>query len=96
MLFGAPTESKDKLLAHGAGADDPSGDEEASTPAGGTAAAAEGDEAKKRGRPKKGHGRNGAEKYVDSPVIEVAVPDLKPGDPCPECLICLLYTSRCV
>jgi transposase len=91
MLFGAPTESKDKLLAHGAGADDPSGDEEASTPAGGTAAAAEGEKVKKRGRPKKGHGRNGAAKYADSPVIEVAVPDLKPGDPCPECLTGKVY-----
>lgn len=93
MLFGASTESKNKLLAHGAGVGDPSADEEASTSAGGSAAAAEGDEAKKGGRPKKGHGRNGAAKYTDSPVIEVAVPDLKPGDPCPECLIGKVYDA---
>jgi transposase len=35
---------------------------------------------KKRG---KGHGRNGAEKYVGAETIEVSHESLRPGDPCP-------------
>jgi hypothetical protein len=89
MLFGASTERKRKLLGQGTGADDPSaaGEEPASSATGTTPAAA-GHEAKK------GHGRNGAAKYADSPVIEVTVPDLKPGDRCPACGTGKVYDAQ--
>jgi transposase len=35
-------------------------------------------------KPRKGHGRNGAEDYPRAPRIEVAHATLKHGDPCPE------------
>ena len=35
--------------------------------------------------PHSGHGRNGAQAYRDSPVLEIDPPNLKSGDPCPKC-----------
>ncbi len=34
---------------------------------------------------KPGHGRNGADDYTGAAVVPVPHPELKPGDPCPEC-----------
>ena len=41
----------------------------------------------------KGHGRNGAHAYSDSPVVEMNVPSLAAGDPCPECATGKVYDS---
>ncbi|MBK7953390.1 MAG: IS66 family transposase [Candidatus Accumulibacter sp.] len=88
-LFGASTESKHKLLQPGAHSDEKPaaaegpGSAEASAPEGEVSPAAVTPPAKPE--PKKGHGRNGAAKYGDAPVIALAVPDLKSGDPCPAC-----------
>lgn len=83
MLFGARTESKSNLFktpgvaraadeAALAGAPPP-------TPGG-----------ERRENPpappaKPGHGRNGAQAYINSPVVEIDPPGLKSGDPCPQC-----------
>ena len=82
MLFGARTESKEKLFknlgvasaadqAALAGATPPAPGEPSETPPTPPA--------------KPGHGRNGAQAYSDSPVVEIALPDLKSGDQCPKC-----------
>jgi len=91
MLFGARTERKGNVLKdHGAGAagDPPSAAQ--ATPAPG--------EGNHEGNPpaplpRVGHGRNGAQAYCDSPIIEVDPPDLQPGDPCPECTTGKVYDS---
>jgi len=93
MLFGAKTESKDKVLAKtdASGTGDGGAGEESegaktepltSTPA-----------AKGAPVPRPGHGRNAANAYVNSPVIEVEVPNLLSGDPCPECAVGKVYDS---
>jgi hypothetical protein len=82
MLFGARTESKSNVLKdHGAIADPP---QVAQGQADGQAQA-------KPSPP--GHGRNGAQAYRDAPVVEVDVPGLQPGDPCPECATGKVYDS---
>ena len=43
--------------------------------------------------PPKGHGRNGAQAYSNAPVVEVNVPNLASGDPCPECSTGKVYES---
>jgi len=96
MLFGAKTESKDKVLA---GTPDAGTGDEAlqasgvtapsDTPADKPADTPATPERKKR----KGHGRNAASAYCDSPVIEIKVPDLKSGDLCPQCLTGKVYES---
>lgn len=93
MLFGAKTESKGNVLGKtDASAAEDGGAGEASqganieplanTPADGGAPV-----------PRPGHGRNAANVYVNSPVIEVDVPNLMSGDPCPECLEGKVYDS---
>ena len=78
MLFGARTESKSNVLKkHGAGAD--------------PQALAQEQEDAKPSPP--GHGRNAAQAYRDAPVVEVDVPGLQPGDPCPECGVGRVYDS---
>jgi transposase len=52
---------------------------------------ADGQEPAKPGPP--GHGRNGAQAYRDAPVVEVDVPGLQPGEPCPECAVGKVYDS---
>ena len=80
MLFGASTESKQKILHPGAHSDEKPaaaeepGPTEASAPEGEASPAAVNPPAKPE--PNKGHGRNGAAKYGDAPVIALAVPDL--------------------
>jgi hypothetical protein len=82
MLCGARTESKSNVLKdHGASADAP---QVAQGQADGQAQA-------KPSPP--GHGRNGAQAYRDAPVVEVDVPGLQPGDPCPECATGKVYDS---
>ena len=90
MLFGARTESIGNVLKdHGAAgapasaASDP--------PVAGDATPAEGEQEAKPSPP--GHGRNGAQAYCDSPVVELAVPDLQAGDPCPECTTGKVYDA---
>lgn len=85
MLFGARTESKSNVLkAHGASATTES---EQAAPA----KQADGQEQAKPGP--SGHGRNGAQAYRDAPVVEVDVPGLQSGDPCPECAVGKVYDS---
>lgn len=45
---------------------------------------------KERPRPK-GHGRNGADAYLGADRVQVAHPELKSGDPCPECFKGKIY-----
>ena len=83
MLFGARTESKRNVLDHGASTvGDPlaESDHDAKPPA-------------LAPSPQVGHGRNGAQKYCDSPVIKVELPDLQAGDLCPECVTGKVYAS---
>ena len=104
MLFGARTESKDKVFKdHGASAAaDPS------TGAGATAVAAAADEhagnpggnppapappAPAPPAPRAGHGRNGAQAYCDSPVVEVALDAPQAGAPCPQCAAGKVYDT---
>jgi transposase len=75
LLFGPRTETTDKI----SGKDAPEG---AAAPDTGGAGAAGGDTPAKK--PRKGHGRNGAEDYPRAPRIPLAHPTLKHGDPCPE------------
>ena len=85
MLFGARTESKHNVLkGHGATAT-------ADPPVAAQAKQPDGDEQAKPSPP--GHGRNGALTYRDAPVVEVDVPALQPGDPCPECTAGKVYDS---
>ena len=69
------------LKKHGAGADPQAGAQEQ----------ADGREDAKPSPP--GHGRNPAQAYRDAPVVEVDVPGLQPGDPCPECGVGRVYDS---
>ena len=89
LLFGASTESKHKLLPPVAHSDEKPAAAEESGPAAELASAGEPSPSTvtppAKPEPKKGHGRNGAAKYGDAPVIALAVPDLKSGDPCPAC-----------
>jgi hypothetical protein len=98
MLFGARTESMDNVLRdHGAAGDSvpaasASPITDAATPAAGAAAPPPtGAPAAKQ--PPPGHGRNGAQAYRDSPVVDIAVPALQTGDPCPECTTGRVYDS---
>lgn len=93
MLFGATSERKRKLLEQTVEPDDNVATEEAATSTGETAPVAARPAAKKPAAPKPGHGRNSAATYVDSPVIEGLVPDLKPGDPCPACATGKVYDA---
>jgi len=80
MLFGARTETKANLFGDppAVGAGPQTGDV-GPTPEGKTKA--------------KGHGRNGAHAYDNSPVLEIDHPELKSGDPCPQCEVGKVYDS---
>ncbi len=98
MLFGAKTESKEKVLgetgASGA-ADGSAADGASEAPAGGQTEPLAGTPAAAKDAPARrpGHGRNAANAYVNSPVIEVDVPDLLPGELCPQCAVGKVYDS---
>jgi transposase len=82
MIFGASTEKKQNVIANAKDGDSDDRQEAAG-------ASPPEDEGKKT-QPK-GHGRNGADDYPGAPRIEIAHPELKPGDPCPECKEGKLY-----
>lgn len=90
MLFGAPTESQRNVLKGHGGADQ-TANGASDPPAASGATQAEGKQQAKPCAP--GHGRNGAQAYRDSPIVDVDVPALKPGDPCPECADGKVYDS---
>jgi transposase len=94
-LFGASTESKRKRLGQARAGEKPaaaaaSGSAEESAATEETTPAT----ASPPARPAaKGHGRNGAAKYDEAPLIEVAVPELNSGDRCPGCLTGKVYDA---
>lgn len=92
MLFGAKTESKDKVLA---GTPGTGVGVEALQESGAIAPSAKPADKPATPEPKgrAGHGRNGASAYCDSPVLDIAVPLLKSGDPCPQCVAGKVYES---
>lgn len=87
MLFGARTESKCNVLKEASAAAD--------LPAVAAATPAEGaqGEVSPPPPPRAGHGRNGAQTYCDAPIIEVDLPDLQPGEPCPQCTSGRVYAA---
>ena len=88
MLFGASTESQRNLLP----LLDASTTGDAAPVPGAQAAQAAQDVAKaKVSAP--GHGRNGAKAYSDSPIVQVGLLDLNPGDLCPQCETGKVYNS---
>ena len=52
------------------------------------------EEEEKESDPKKGHGRNGIDKYPGANVIQVDHESLKSGDPCPECPTGKVYQQK--
>ena len=101
MLFGARTESLDKVLKDGQadapvvgeppGANAPSPSADAPSPGGN----AQGGDAQAGAKAKRkpGHGRIGAQAYRGAPVIELDVPELQSGDRCPQCPTGKVYDS---
>ena len=87
MLFGKRTESTAnvlKMIGTGTGgAIEPAPNDSAALPGG------VGKESKKR----KGHGRNGARAYSGARHINIDLPDLKSGAPCPQCFVGKVYDS---
>jgi hypothetical protein len=94
MLFGKRTESTANVKKRiGTGTDgaggqagcaiEPAPDDPAALSAGA------GKEAKKH----KGHGRNGADAYIGAKHLDIDLPDLKSGDPCPKCIVGKVYGS---
>ena len=74
LLFGSKTESQRRLF----GKDN---DADADPPDGGAVGKSDGN-----AKPKaKGHGRNGVDAYSGAKRVAVKHPDLKAGDPCPDC-----------
>ena len=100
MLFGVRTERMGAVFKDGdahapiVGAP-PSAD--ASSPGcnapGGDAQGAAKPNPKPNPNPKPGHGRIGAQAYRGAPVIELDVPELQSGDPCPQCPTGKVYDS---
>ena len=92
MLFGARTETKANLFE---GKQDPGGAGNVVQTADDAArAAADPDGAPPSQKTKaKGHGRNGADAYGNSPIVEIDYPDLNSGDPCPQCATGRVYDS---
>ena len=89
MLFGARTESLNKVLKDGQAdapvvGEPPSAD--APSPGGNAQVGA-------KAKLKPGHGRIGAQAYRGAPVIELDVPELQSGDRCPQCPTGKVYDS---
>ena len=84
MLFGKRTESTTNLKKMiGNSADGGEGQVGGATVPMPAALSAEvGKEPQKR----KGHGRNGANAYAGAHQVDIALSDLKSGEPCPQCL----------
>jgi transposase len=82
LLFGSTSEKTSKVLPEESdeGATDSDGKEDSAEAAGDGNSANQNGTAKKK---RKGHGRNGAEKYVGAETIEIPHESLKGGDDCP-------------
>ena len=96
MLFGARTETKANLFqgkqdARGGAGEVPQVTDGAAPEAAQAEGAPPSDEKAKD--KVKGHGRNGAEAYGDSPVVEIDHPELQSGNPCPQCETGKVYDS---
>jgi|MudIll2142460700_1097286.scaffolds.fasta_scaffold67616_1 transposase len=85
MIFGATTEKKQNVLP-GVKKGDPDGADTSEKNQNGSSP----DKPENEKKPN-GHGRNGADDYPGAARVEVSHPDLKPGDPCPECKDGKLY-----
>jgi transposase len=95
MLFGASTESARNLIK-GASATGGLPSAEDTPPTKSTPEAQSDHPVKPTSPPRSprvGHGRNGADKYSNSPVIKIGVSHLKSGDQCPECKVGKVYDS---
>ena len=85
MLFGAKTETTEKVMGDSAKPQPDSGEENGKRSTEDTDEA-DTDEAAADGKPPpKGHGRNGADAYRGADRIKVLHATLCPGDACPEC-----------
>jgi hypothetical protein len=84
LLFGSGSEKTKLVLPEEPEGGDakPAGEEGAPEDKGG--AGGDDDAEKKKRKKRKGHGRNGAEKYVGAEQVEVPHESLKPGDDCPD------------
>ena len=91
MLFGASTESKRNLKGMDSSADKTSTSVDDIAPNEVEAQTEGAPPAKEDRKPKPGHGRNGADKYHDSPVIKITMPGLTSGDYCPKCFTGRVY-----
>lgn len=87
MLFGARTETKANLFGGEQDASETAHTDGAAQVEADPEGAPSSDEKKKA----KGHGRNGADAYSGAPVVEIEHPDLKSGDPCPQCATGKVY-----
>jgi hypothetical protein len=85
MLFGKFTESRANILKS-VGKDGVQGADPAAAGTAVTPVAPSPDTADQKKPKGKGHGRNCAAAYKGAQVIEIPVPGLKSGDPCPKCL----------
>ena len=96
MLFGVRTERMGNVLKDG-DAHTPVVGEPPSADAPSPGCHAQGGDAqggaKPKPKPKPGHGRIGAQAYRSAPVIELDVPELESGDPCPQCATGKVYDS---
>ena len=90
MLFGARTQTKANLFG-----DQPTVDAaDVAADVASQAVDADPEGAQPEGKKKaKGHGRNGADAYDNSPVVEIDHPELESGDPCPRCDTGKVYDS---
>ena len=95
MLFGGSSEKRKKVFkdAPASAADKhppATADTATDTP---TAGAGDGESTSSPPPSPPGHGRHGAGAYCDSPVVELALPDLQSGDRCPACGDSRVYDS---
>jgi transposase len=83
LLFGSKTEKTDRVLPEEReeSAEGSAGGEDAGSAGEGAEGNPENDTREKK---RKGHGRNGAEKYVGAETIEISHESLKPRDDCPK------------
>ena len=97
MLFGASTESARNLRKGASAGGDPAPANDPppakSTPSAEAAPPAVVEPKAKPAKPRVGHGRNGADKYSNSPVVHIDLSNLKSGDQCPECQVGKVYNA---
>jgi hypothetical protein len=93
MLFGTSTESKRNLKGMDANTDKTSTSTDDTAPNEAMEKTEGMPPAKDERKVKPGHGRNGADKYHDSPVIKITIAGMQPGDYCPKCFTGKIYYS---